>query len=433
MPEDQQHLFTFNIPDTSPRHGTNPLEIQKIIENVPNRYSDPFMMYMYNGPIKELEDLVHDRHTVNLLNGTGLTIYLNEPLCSYDVTYKSPYPQGNKFTMWFYSEFSHEIDPKVLRADELDSIERYIDRNGLTSVTVQTGDRGIEYWYPYYQPKMALKCDDIFLKSVYYFAASAERCDTSFTKKFINLNWRYTKHRHMIAAYVNRLSSYCSWYFKGDLDKLENGLWTYLPHWKEMKTFPSQYENLKLGLEELNKKVPLNVDQNLTKCNVIDHNHFFNVWPQSDTIGPGASPSTENIVTDRLLEFYKDVFCDIITESRFAQPTANYSEKVYQAMFFRKPFILVAPPLTLNYLKEEGFKTFDQFWDETYDLAFRHGDRMGLIFEVIDRINEKSIDELREMYLEMTDILDHNYNLVCEKLDHNKRIEHEAYVVNQRV
>lgn len=428
-----RHLYTFNIPDTSPRHGSNHLEVQRVIENVPNRYTDPFMVYMFNGPIKELETLVHDEYTVNFLNGKGLTIYLNEPLCSYDVNYKSPYPQGNKHTMWFYSEFTHEITPGALRAEELDTIERYIDRNGLKSVTVRTGDRALEYWYPYYQPKMALKCDDIFLKSVYFFKAQAERCDTSFTKKFINLNWRYTKHRHMVAAYVNRLPGYCSWYFKGELDKLETGLWTYLPHWEEMGSFPDQYKNLKLGLEELNKKVPLNVDQNVNTCNVMEHYHFFNVWPQSESIAPGESPSTENVVSDRLTKFYKDVFCDIITESRFAQPTANYSEKVYQAMMFRKPFVLVAPPHTLQYIKEEGFKTFDKFWSEHYDNLFMHGDRIGEIFKIIDFIDSKSIEELREMYLEMTDILDHNFNLVAEKLDYSKRIHHEAYSVNKRV
>jgi hypothetical protein len=433
MEEEFGHLYTFNIPDTSPGHGYNGYQVQRAIENVPNRYKDPFIIYMLNGPIKELENLLHDQHTINFLNGVGLTIYLNEPLCSYDITYKSPYSSANRHTMWFYSEFNQDVKPENLRADELDSIEKYIDRNGLTSVTVRTGDRGVEYWYPCYQPKMALKCDDIFLKSVYYFASHGDRCDTSFTKKFINLNWRYTKHRHMVSAYVNRLSGYCSWYFKGDLDILQDGLWAYLPHWETDNTFPEQCKNLKLGLEELNKKVPLNVDQNVIKFNTMDHSHFFNVWPQSDVIRSGDSPSTENVSSDRLLKFYKDVFCDIITESRFAQPTANYSEKVYQAMFFRKPFILVAPPLTLQYLKEDGFKTFDRFWDEHYDNIFTHGDRMGMIFKIIDYIDSKSIEELREMYLEMTDILDHNFNLVSEKLDYSKRTHHEAYPVDKRV
>jgi len=74
--------------------------------------------------------------------------------------------------------------------------------------------------------------------------------------------------------------------------------------------------------------------------------------------------------------FYNDCFVDIVTESRYAQPTGNYSEKVYQPMFHKKPFVLVAPPHTLRYLKEQGFKTFDKFWDESYDKEENHQERI---------------------------------------------------------
>jgi hypothetical protein len=56
-----------------------------------------------------------------------------------------------------------------------------------------------------------------------------------------------------------------------------------------------------------------------------------------------------------------------------------------------------------------------------------------MIFQLIDSINGTSIEELRKMYLEMTDILDHNFNLVSEKLDRNKRMHHETYSDNKRV
>ena len=37
-------------------------------------------------------------------------------------------------------------------------------------------------------------------------------------------------------------------------------------------------------------------------------------------------PSTDFLPIEK---YYKDIFCAVITESRFAQPTANYSEKVF--------------------------------------------------------------------------------------------------------
>jgi hypothetical protein len=77
-------------------------------------------------------------------------------------------------------------------------------------------------------------------------------------------------------------------------------------------------------------------------------------------------------------------------------------------MWFRKPFILLAPPGTLQYMHEHGYKTFNDFWDESYDLCTNHEERLGKIFEVIRYIESKSIEELKEIYKEMESILLHN-------------------------
>jgi hypothetical protein len=89
-------------------------------------------------------------------------------------------------------------------------------------------------------------------------------------------------------------------------------------------------------------------------------------------------------------------------------------------MWYKKPFVLGAPPYTLKLLKEHGFKTFSDFWDESYDSITVHEERLLKIFEVIDFINSKSIEELQEMYIQMKPILEHNYNLIKEKLEIKK-------------
>ena len=58
-----------------------------------------------------------------------------------------------------------------------------------------------------------------------------------------------------------------------------------------------------------------------------------------------------------------------------------------------------------------GFKTFDQFWDESYDDCYDHEERMRKILKVIDYVDQKSIEELRLIYEQMTDILEHNFAL----------------------
>jgi hypothetical protein len=156
----------------------------------------------------------------------------------------------------------------------------------------------------------------------------------------------------------------------------------------------------------------MNVDLNLTEPVTILHSYFRHCMPN----GTLFDHIKGEIDGTKMEESYRDVFCDIVTESRFAQPTGNYSEKTFHPMWFKKPFVLAAPPNTLKLLKEHGFKTFSDFWDESYDSITIHEERLLKIFEVIDFINNKSIEELQEMYVQMKPILEHNYNLIKEKL-----------------
>jgi hypothetical protein len=130
---------------------------------------------------------------------------------------------------------------------------------------------------------------------------------------------------------------------------------------------------------------------------------------------PANNLSVFNERNNQLEKFYRDSFVNVVTESRFAQPTANYSEKTFQAILYHKPFIMVAPPKTLQYLREEGYRTFGDFWDESYDQCMNHEDRLTKIYQLIDWIDAKSIDELRQMYRDMKDIMEHNFRILAGK------------------
>ena len=115
--------------------------------------------------------------------------------------------------------------------------------------------------------------------------------------------------------------------------------------------------------------------------------------------------------TNSLENFYCDIFCDVVTESRFAQPTPNYSEKTYQPMWYKKPFVLAAPPHTLAVIKREGFKTFSDFWDESYDNMPGLGDRIRHITLELKRLSALSQEELVDMRIKMEPIVKHNQDL----------------------
>ena len=65
----------------------------------------------------------------------------------------------------------------------------------------------------------------------------------------------------------------------------------------------------------------------------------------------------------------------------------------------------------LCYLRQMGFRTFSDFWDEDYD-GYEGRDRFNKILDLIDTIAGKSYNELEEMYWAMTYTLDYNYNVL---------------------
>jgi hypothetical protein len=216
----------------------------------------------------------------------------------------------------------------------------------------------------------------------------------------------------MLAGYIAPMSSHVSWYFRGEPSVVGK------QHWIDIFNIqmrdPNVFGKLCGGLEYLNIHSPMNVDLDIKDPVVILHSYFKHCMPNGTLFEHTNGDS--NIANIKLEEAYRDVFCDIVTESRFAQPTSNYSEKTFHPMWYKKPFILGAPPFTLKLLKQEGFKTFSDFWDESYDSITLHEERILKIFEVIDFINSKNIEELQEMYVQMKPILEHNFNLINEKL-----------------
>ena len=109
-------------------------------------------------------------------------------------------------------------------------------------------------------------------------------------------------------------------------------------------------------------------------------------------------------------DLYRNSFCDIVTETLFYGPTLHLTEKSLRPMVNKRPMILVGPPGSLRYLRSYGFKTFGDFWDESYDDIADANLRLDKIMELIKHINTYPLRDLEEMLAEMEPILEHNWN-----------------------
>lgn len=364
------------------------------------------MVYMNNRYIEELDNIVHDNDAIDTLNKEGLHIYLYEPLSSYHKdsmpTEEIPYIHN----MGFYSEFEHSVDPNDLRAEELDSILAYAIRNSLTNITVHTGDYNVDVYYTYYNEHLTLMCDDLFLKTQRKIDNLDETFRNQFNNKFICLNWRFTKHRQLMSTFLAGDMGHLSWHHKADFDKLSKNLSFDLGLWAQTHT--KHYCKLRNNCDIVMKNAPFIVDIPAIEPIEIDDPYLFDIWPKAAGYNDGETPALRNIMSNSLSAAYINSFVDIINETRFAQPTANFSEKVFQAIQYQKPFIVVGPPKTLEYIRSLGFKTFNEFWDEGYDDEYHHGERLAKIFDLLENILNTPMEELHELYEKMRSTVEYN-------------------------
>ena len=87
-----------------------------------------------------------------------------------------------------------------------------------------------------------------------------------------------------------------------------------------------------------------------------------------------------------------------------------FTEKTFRPIAMCQPFIYVGMYKMLDKLKSYGFKTFDKWWDESYDDIENDDDRLKAIKKIISDLNKMSIIELKGMYHEMIDVIKYNYN-----------------------
>ena len=84
------------------------------------------------------------------------------------------------------------------------------------------------------------------------------------------------------------------------------------------------------------------------------------------------------------LEYYSQVNYITVAETLFTENKKHLSEKIFKPIAAGKPFILAAGYKNLQYLKNYGFSTFDQLWNEDYDNVIDPKERLEKMFVLLD-------------------------------------------------
>ena len=124
-----------------------------------------------------------------------------------------------------------------------------------------------------------------------------------------------------------------------------------------------------------------------------------------DTDAPSGNLSAE-VFPEQLTK----ALWHIVTETVYFPRKIHLTEKIFKPIVAQRPFILVAAPGNLAYLKSYGFKTFDKWIDESYDSEQDDYIRIEKITAEISKLCTLSAQGLKAMHNEMREVLEYNYN-----------------------
>ena len=297
-------------------------------------------------------------------------------------------------------------------------------------------------------------------------------------EKDLDLNINYFDHNHFILEKVNEFSrclkdpDYDYWVnyrnepqigraqgkkstilshdeFKENIKSEKKDFLTFTRHWKLHRL---------LVLDLLHE---LGLDKSLISWNKNEYsksleNKFLKVCDNKDLLDLMKSTNRILDIEDitkiagygfESKELYLNSYLSIVTESLFFQKTNDdgnpdvlenielnkknknvtfisgfISEKIWKAIGHSHPFIFVGPPNSLKYMKEKfGFKTFDKWLDESYDLELNDWKRWEKIRNTIYNFSTKTVEEKQQFLMDVSPILEHNQNIFLS-LDKNKYI-----------
>ena len=103
-------------------------------------------------------------------------------------------------------------------------------------------------------------------------------------------------------------------------------------------------------------------------------------------------------------------FWHIVTETVFYYDKLHLTEKIFKPIVSKQPFMLLAAPGNLAYLKSYGFKTFDSVIDESYDDIQDNDLRIEAVVKQLQWYCALSAEEKQAVIERLAPIVEYNFH-----------------------
>jgi hypothetical protein len=100
----------------------------------------------------------------------------------------------------------------------------------------------------------------------------------------------------------------------------------------------------------------------------------------------------------------------LVAETLFDTEKIHLTEKVFKPIVMYHSFIFFAGAHSLKYIRDYGFRTFGDIWDESYDDELDTKKRFSKILALIDSIDNLSKPDYYKLIKRTEEIIHHNRN-----------------------
>lgn len=117
---------------------------------------------------------------------------------------------------------------------------------------------------------------------------------------------------------------------------------------------------------------------------------------------------------------FQQAFLHVVTETVFDYPHVLITEKTFKPIVHKRPFVMLGPIGSLKNLQDLGFKTFQDFWDESYDHISDPDKRLLAVANIVTSMCDMTIDDLKSLCVSMQDVLNYNFSHYFENFKSNR-------------
>ena len=240
---------------------------------------------------------------------------------------------------------------------------------------------------------------DIKLNKKYWDSKFKQRLKFNKKKNLIILNRRHNKERYLISSFLSKFDNVNLSYtlIRGPKSAFDKSIKINLDDKYFNKDLQDIIKNHNIPIYNFLKKLPIYLDKLNDKNDV----NWGNKNKDIDL-------------------FYDESYFFISIETNYENKISTIqqiSEKTYKPIINKMPFLIwTTTGGILKYLKSLGFKTFDDFIDESYDDEHKsYTERLTIFLNELEKISKMDKKDIVKIYKSIIPLIEYNFNLLMIK------------------